>query len=124
MAKVVGQVRFYGEKDPRNFPKDLTLIEVQTGRCFTNYYPIVQLGVQTLPGTKMYLNKDSQPVIVGVTGVYELNIDGLSYINSLCFDRTSLQLIDNKDKDGNPITPNSAKYLIVDFISDQQDKGV
>lgn len=113
MAKTVGQVRFYGDGDRRNYPQGLTISQLQSGVCFNDYYPIVQLGVQTLPGAKMYLNKDSEPIIIGVTGIYELNIDGLSYINSIGFDRKHLELIKNND------SGNTTRYLIVDFITER-----
>jgi hypothetical protein len=61
----------------------------------------------------MYLNKDSEPIIIGVTGIYELNIDGLSYINSIGFDRRNLELIKNTDN------LSTTRYLIVDFITER-----
>ena len=70
MAKTVGQVRFYGDGDKRNYPQGLTMSQLQSGVCFNDYYPIVQLGVQTLPGAKIYLNKDSEPIIVQVTELF------------------------------------------------------
>jgi hypothetical protein len=39
--------------------------------------PIVHLGIQTLPGTKVYLNSNMDaPVIIGATGIYELDLEG------------------------------------------------
>ena len=39
MAKTVGQVRFYGDGDRRNYPQGLTISQLQSGVCFNDYYP-------------------------------------------------------------------------------------
>jgi hypothetical protein len=36
--------------------------------------PIVQLGIQSVPGTKFYLNGSNNPIIIGNTGIYELDL--------------------------------------------------
>ena len=41
------------------------------------YSPIIHLGIQTLPGTKIYLNGFyDAPIIIGATGIYELDLEG------------------------------------------------
>lgn len=109
MAKKVGQVRFYSNDNAANYSSGL---EANTwnlvhGGAFRHAYPIVQLGVQTLPGTQMYINGSSTPIIIGSTGIYELDIDGLSQIVTLAFSESSLQTIAN----------NETAYLIVDYVS-------
>lgn len=111
MAKTVGQLRYYGEKDPRNFPAGLGSVHLYNGNALKDYYPITQLGIQTVPGAKLTLNKDKIPVTVGVTGIYELNIDGLAQITDVSFASETLNLI--KD-------PSNNFYLIIDFISDKE----
>jgi len=69
----------------------------------------VQIGIQTLPGTKIYLNAHTIPVIIGATGIYELSVDGLSQITSVQFDNASLQIIENN--------PNA--YVIIDYIYEE-----
>jgi hypothetical protein len=64
-----------------------------------------------VPGAKIYLNKDKDPIIIGVTGIYELNIDGLAQITDLAIAKDTLNLI--RDKSNN-------QYLIIDFISDKE----
>jgi hypothetical protein len=62
-----------------------------------------------LPNTKFYLNNSLDGyIIVGPTGVYELNLEGISEIGDLGFDRKSLELIRDN--------PNG--YLIIDVIYD------
>lgn len=67
---------------------------------------ITQLGIQTLPGIKFYLNDGVDPIIVGSTGIYELDLEGLSEITALSFDKDSIKRIDDNDNG----------YLIVDAI--------
>jgi hypothetical protein len=38
----------------------------------------------------MFINGFTTPIIVGSTGIYELNVDGLSSITDLQFDKASL----------------------------------
>ena len=105
MAKKIKQVRYYAENHKNNYggPTYRNLI---SGSVFSKYVPILQLGIQTLPGTKFYLNGSNNPIIVGNTGIYELDLQGLTEINSLQFDASSVALIAN----------NANAYLIVDMI--------
>ena len=109
MAKKVAQVRYYAETSENNYsvlgekPNYRNLL---SGSIFSQYAPIVQLGIQTLPGTKFYLNGSNNPIIVGNTGIYELNVQGMTEISSLQFDSTSLSLINS----------NNNAYLIVDML--------
>jgi len=43
-----------------------------------------------MPGTKFYVNNHTTPVVVGATGIYELDVDGLSNITDIQFDDKSL----------------------------------
>ena len=63
MAKKVGQIRYYGGTSgntagtgKRNYPEGLTRNSLRYGNVFNSIYPIVQLGIQTLPGVKIYIN--------------------------------------------------------------------
>lgn len=108
--KKIGQVRFYSDKNNKNYPSasKVTRQSLQAGTLFNNLN-IVQLGIQTLPGTKFYLNHHATPVIIGATGIYELDLDGLTYMNGLQFDRASLDIINSND----------AVYLIVDYVYEE-----
>jgi hypothetical protein len=52
------------------------------------------------------LNNSNNPIIIGYTGIYELDLNGLSEITSIKIDMSSLNSI-NKITNG---------YLIVDII--------
>lgn len=117
MAKVVKQYRYYNETDQeRNQPLGVKKEEFINGSVFENpsCYPILQLGIQTLPGTKFYLNNSVEPIIVGFTGIYELDLDGLTEIIRLTFNKTSMDMIDEN--------PNG--YLIVDVLYDNGEGDV
>ena len=110
MAKHIMQFRYYNdEQGNNNQPEGLkakNLAETENN-VFNKYTPITQLGIQALPGTRFFLNENIEgPVIIGSTGIYELDLEGISKINSLRFDPKSLELIANN--------PNA--FLIVDVI--------
>lgn len=111
MAKYINQVRYYGDGNAKNSASNVTLTTLQSGSTFHNTLPIVQLGIQTLPGMKVYINNHTNPVIVGQTGIYELNVDGISYITDLRFDGSTLSVI-NKNQ-------NNA-YLIIDYLYERE----
>ena len=49
----IKQVRFYSSTDTsRNYPASVTHQRLVSGAAFTDYLPIVHLGIQALPGTK------------------------------------------------------------------------
>ena len=117
MAKKIKQFRYYGENNENNQPltvvgntgpRTMNYLDFMNGNVFANYYPIVQLGIQAMPGTKFYLNNAIQPIIVGYTGIYELDLEGSIEISKLTFDRNSLEKI-NELNNG---------LLLVDIIYD------
>lgn len=63
-----------------------------------------------MPGVKFYLNGSIEPVIVGSTGIYELNVENLANITSLSFDYTSLSMIENSE----------TAYLIIDLLYEKE----
>jgi predicted nucleic acid-binding Zn-ribbon protein len=60
-----------------------------------------------LPGVKFYLNNSVEPIVVGSTGIYELNVENLTEITALTFDTISINMIND--------TP-SLSYIIVDIL--------
>ena len=111
MARVVKQYRYYNDLDTqRNQPSNVTKDKFISGLVFESpsCFPILQLGIQALPGTKFYLNSSIDPVTVGFTGIYELDLDNEVEIIKLTFNPTSM----------NEIEANSNGYLIVDVLYD------
>ena len=64
---------------------------------------ITQLGIQTLPGTKFYLNNSNESIVVNNTGIFELDLEDQVQITALRFYYDSLRLISeaNLVKDNN-----------------------
>ena len=109
MARVVKQYRFYNETDStRNQPSTITIDNLANGKIFESpsCYPILQLGIQALPGTKFYLNSSVDPVVIGFTGIYELDLENQAEIVKLTFNTKSIQAIND----------NANGYLIVDVL--------
>lgn len=109
MAKNIKQFRFYSannNKNQSNYPASLTKGQLGSGNAFNDCYPITQLGIQTLPGTQFYLNNGLTSIMVGPTGIYELDLEGISQINHLKFNLQSL----------NRILSDPNAYLIIDIV--------
>lgn len=120
--KRVAQFRFFGDANSTfnsfdetaiyhqmddNQPSSLTAADLVSGEVFTDYTPIIQLGIQSQPGLKFNLNTNLDPVVVGASGMYELDLtDSSAVLTSLTFEKDSLDLI-NTNPDG---------YLIVDIV--------
>ena len=102
MARKIRQIRYYGEGlNSKNYPSDVNMSKLITGTAFKNNNQnvlITQLGIQTLPGTKFYLNDSTNAIIVGNTGIYELDLEGISTINLIKFDRSSMNLINQNQE--------------------------
>jgi hypothetical protein len=117
MSKQIKQFRFYGIGHIDNYPNKLDEIigfnSLFSGELFTKYMPITQIGIQSLPGTKFYLNDISRenPIIIGYTGLYELNLENIAEINSLSFELESLKRVDDID----------GAYLIIDIVYDKEE---
>lgn len=111
MAKKIMQYRFYGDDNSKNYPDLITSSKLISGTAFEDNFPITQLGIQTLPGTKFYLNEGNTPIIIGSTGIYELDLEGLTEINNLSFDARSLKRINEVD----------SAYLIIDMICGEKE---
>ena len=127
MAYKVKQFRYYNDKSSevteskRNQPTTLdgttTLITSEhyvNGDVFGKHFPVTQLGIQALPGTKFYLNEAVDPVIIGATGIYELDFTNGIQISKISFAHDSMENIKNNDN----------AFLIVDIIYDDGEATV
>ncbi len=107
MARKIKQLKYY----PNNTQASTATREsLRSGNAFRQYLPIIQLGIQTMPGVIFRLNGANNPIIVGSTGIYELNVSDGAAITSLNFDDSSLTMIDQ----------NPTGYLIVDILYDNE----
>lgn len=106
--KQIKQFRYYGSTSNSNYPTitnyKKTLIE---GNIFASHGGITHLGIQALPGTKFTLNKSSLPIIIGFTGIYELEMNNCGHIFAINFDPTTLEWYEGAD--------NSA-HILIDIV--------
>ncbi len=84
-----------------------------SGEVFIDKMPIYQLGIQAPPGTKFFLNESLDPVIIGATGIYELDLREKSTISVLKFAPESVNRIKEMLSIG-------TGYLIVDIVYEEE----
>ena len=111
MAKNLKQFRWYSDEDSKNSPENISKIQYENGTAFKDVYPISQLGIQALPGTKFYLNGSVKPLVIGVSGIYDLDIKNGARVTGLSFSKQSLQ----------EIHAHPTSYLIVDILYGEED---
>lgn len=111
MAKQIYQYRYYPMSASRTQPETLTEVSLVNGSVFASRMPITQLGIQTLPGVQFYLNGSTNPITVGATGIYELDMNASAMITELRFSADSVQLIKNSN----------TAYLIIDTVYGEDD---
>lgn len=118
MANKIRQYRFYNNKNGanKNYPSSITINKTTTdvtydyytnGTIFENNFPILQLGIQAPPGTRFKIN-EGDDIIIGTTGIFELDLEGKTEITSLMFNEVSMAFINANDN----------LSLIVDTIYD------
>ena len=95
MNQSIKQVLYCGENSAKN-SVGVSASSLITGEIFAGY-TIVQLGIQAPPGTKFYVNGNSNPNIIGFTGLYEVDLSAGGSIYSLSFDEQSINWIKSHD---------------------------
>lgn len=105
MVKKIKQFRYYNDTDNNISIPQLTGASPQS---LNMYSPIIHLGIQTLPGTKIYLNGFyDAPIIIGATGIYELDLEGTTgLIDRVQVDENSMNTIKTVD----------TAYIIIDIV--------
>lgn len=107
------QFRYYGSQHSQNYPYDKFYNyygQLVSGNIFQDYGTITHLGIQAPPGTMFRLNNGESWITVGSTGIYELDLSGLSYISDIKFDAACLQLLEKNN------TTN--RGILIDIIYD------
>ena len=119
MANKIKQFRYYNDTNNlgKNSPSVVTIDGADTNVSYAHYvsgavfgecFPVLQFGIQSLPGTKFYLNNGNDPIIIGSTGIYELDLEGQTEITQIQMDGGSMKTINDND----------SAYLIIDIIYD------
>ena len=90
--KRIMQFRYRGENHADNFPKyDYYTDKLSLGNIFQDYGFVSKLGIQGPVGLKFYLNFSPNPITIGETGIYELDLEGIGRISAIQFNRTDLE---------------------------------
>lgn len=119
MAKTIKQYRYYGDGNEKNSPVNICKENMDisgSNNIFINddiiqeYGMITHIGIQGLPGTKVFINQNKSPILLGNTGIFELDLTNYSFIYTLQIDYESAQLIES----------NENAYLIIDVIYDTE----
>ena len=84
--KKITQFVFY-KPSGNNIPSNLDYWKYN---LLSNYSSVSHLGIQGDPGTIFYLNHGGDPITIGASGIYELDLEGLGYITALKFDYPTL----------------------------------
>jgi hypothetical protein len=89
------QFRYYGTSS-KNYPSNLTPTIMSNHKLFQGKNAITHLGIQAAPGTMFFLNQEINPIQIGKTGIFELDVSGYGYITHLAFAEKTLDLV-NED---------------------------
>ena len=114
MINTIRQYRFDKVGSSKNYNIDKnSAAGLVTGDFISGYAPIIQLGIQALPGTRFYLNDSIEPIIIGDTGIFEIELNGVIEISKIQFDCVSLDAI----------ARDPSAILIIDTIYISQEEG-
>lgn len=94
MAYRFAQVRYNQDGSDLS---NTTAEDMISGRAFGSYTAIFQLGIQAPPGTIFYINGSNSQLLVGASGVFELDLLNKASISSLRFDATSIDFVQEND---------------------------
>lgn len=96
--KKMTQFRYCGEKNDNS---TCNISELKNGDLFDGYSQITQLGIQGEPGTRFVLNGGDYPIILGETGIYEIDLEDRGFIHSISFSTGTT--VFNKYKNGSTL---------------------
>ena len=92
------------------YPNSATEAQMQSGSVFNQYMPIINLGIQCINkqseneiNTYFYLNGNTDPINIGYTGIYELDLTNISQISKL------------------QIFPENADKILVDIVYESEE---
>lgn len=104
----IRQYRYFAPEATQN--SDLDNLLIDDGSLVIEKdtsHSITQISIQSIPGTKIYFNGEtSLPIIIGATGLFEINASSNFIITKIVVPADSLNLIAN----------NPAAGLIIDTI--------
>lgn len=98
--KRIAQFRYYGRnRAGENYGTSYD--ELTRGNIFEQYGNISQMGIQAPRGTKFFLNNGNQyPIIIGDTGIYEIDLQDHGHIYAIEFEKASIDVFDKEGSTG------------------------
>lgn len=106
MRKIM-QFRYEGYENENNYPEYSDYNSVLKNNLLKDFPSVSHLGIQGPQGLRFYLNGGENPITIGKTGIYELDLDGIGRINKLCFNETDISSYFGQE---------STNRLLVDII--------
>lgn len=70
------------------------LTALTSGNIFQDYGSISKMGIQCRPNTRFRLNDSSYEIVVGETGIYEIDLEGYGTIFKIQFNADDLRIYD------------------------------
>lgn len=109
--KKIMQFRYEGPDHPDNFPQFENYSMVLANQnIFNDYKSIIQLGIQAPIGMRFYLNKSKNPITVGKTGIYELDLTNLGFIHAIRFNLKDIEEL---------VDPDNTAKILVDILYEE-----
>lgn len=111
--KYIKQFRYYGtgSRADNNYPSYSSptafLTALTQGNIFQDYGSITKLGIQCRPNTHFRLNDSIHDIVIGETGIYELDLEGFGHIFKIQFNASDLRIFDQ---------PGVTDRLLIDIV--------
>ena len=107
---MIKQYRYFGEvnENSETVKSNVTKERLKGGSTEAALCPgnLTKLGIQTLPGVMFTVTQDNEYIIIGMSGIFELDLtNSITTINYLAIHPNSLNMIDN----------NPGGYIIIDM---------
>lgn len=116
MSKTIKQYRYYNDGNTYNQPLNISKENMYEGDIFISdsiiqeMGMITHIGIQGLPGTKIYINNSPSPILLGMMGVFELDVSEYSFIYKVQIGYDSAKTIEETENG----------HLIIDVIYDTE----
>lgn len=109
--KKIMQFRYEGPDHENNFPQfEQYSMVLANQNIFNDYKAITQLGIQGPVGMRFYLNKSKNPITIGKTGIYELDLTDLGFIYAIRFNLKDIEEL---------VDPDITAKILVDILYEE-----
>ena len=100
--KCIKQFRYYGKNHADNYPANImTYSNLAHSNIFAGHGSITQMGIQAPRGTIMFLNNEQRyPIVIGETGIYEIDLQDYGQIYAIRFEGASLEALERQGSTG------------------------